>query len=282
MKTDIYQSITDRIIEQLEAGIAPWVKPWSGSSGQAVEPHNAVSGRVYNGVNWLVLSCSDYQSSGWLTFKQALELGGNVRTGEKGTQIVFWQFNTIKDDETGKEKSIPFAKAYTVFNVAQCENLDPAKLKLPTLPVPGQTTANQLAANCGANVQHGGSRAFFQLGGDFIRLPSFDSFTHADHYQSTLAHELTHWTGHKSRLDRQFGSRFGTDDYAFEELVAELGSAFICASIGVSLNCLQHADYIGNWLKILRNDKRAIFTAASKAKQAAEYILSAQPVAVAA
>jgi antirestriction protein ArdC len=272
-KTDIYQEVTDRIIASLEAGKAPWLKPWKdGKAGSVNEPHNAVTGRRYNGINWLILNCMPYASSGWLTYKQAVELGGNVRKGEKGVHIVFWQFNKRKDEKTGETKTIPFAKGYTVFNVEQCENLDPAKVKAPEPAVPGATSINALAASAGAIVQHGGNRAYYSSARDFIAMPSASDFKSIDHYQSTLAHELTHWTGHEKRCKRDFSGRFGNAAYAFEELVAEMGSAFICAQYGIALDGLQHAEYIGSWLETLKGDKRAIFTAASKAKEAVGFL----------
>ena len=271
--SDIYQEVTDRIVAALEQGKAPWLKPWKdGKSGNASEPHNAITGRRYNGVNWLVLNCSPYTSQGWVTYKQALELGGNVKKGEKGTPIVFWQFNKAKDEATGKVKNIPFAKGYTVFNLEQCESLDPSKVKLPEPPVLGSTSINALAASAGATVTHGGNRAYYSPARDFIAMPSADDFKSLDHYQSTLAHELTHWSGHETRCKRDFKNRFGSAAYAFEELVAEMGSAFICALYGVALEGLQHSDYIASWLETLKGDKRAIFTAASKAKEAVAFI----------
>ena len=280
--TDIYQTVTDRIIDALEQGTAPWLKPWADGKAGAQGPYNAVSGRGYNGINWLVLSCAPYASGGWLTFKQAKELGGSVRKGEKGTQIVFWSFPKIRDKETGEDKVVPFAKGYTVFHVEQCDGLDERKLKQPTPIVPGSTSINAIAAQAGARVNHGGSRAFYSPMSDAIGMPSAEAFKSADAYAGTLAHELVHWTGHKDRCDRQFGKRFGDDAYAFEELVAEIGSAFLCAQVGIPLDGLQHADYIGSWLSVLKQDKRAIFTASSQAKKAAEFLLPASEEALAA
>lgn len=272
--TDIYQTITDNIVAALEKGAAPWIKPWTAASGGSL-PHNAVSGRAYNGVNFIVLSCAAYASNGWLTYKQAKELGGNVRKGEKGTQIVFWSFPKVTDKETGEIKTVPFAKGFTVFNVEQCEGLDTSKLKGFTPTAQGATAINDLAANVGADVRHGGGSAYYHPTHDFIAMPSVDTFTSQEAYAGTLAHELVHWTGHKDRCDRQFGKRFGDDAYAFEELVAEIGSAFVCASAGIPLEGLQHDAYIASWLKVMKSDKRAIFTASSQAKKAADWLFSA-------
>ena len=271
---DIYQQVTDRIIAALEAGVTPWLKPWADSKAGAIGPHNAVTGRQYNGINWLILGSMPYASGAWLKFKQAKELGGTVRKGEKGTQIVFWSFPKIRDEETGKDKVVPFAKGYTVFHAEQCEGLNLDKIKHPAPIVAGETPINTIAVKSGAVVNHGGSRAFYNSGTDSIGMPSAASFQSADHYASTLAHELVHWTGHKSRCDRQFGKRFGDDAYAFEELVAEIGSAFVCAQAGIPLDGLQHDSYVASWLRVLKDDKRAIFTASSAAKKAAEMLLA--------
>ena len=274
---DIYQTVTDRIIAALEQGTAPWLKPWADGKCGTMGPYNAASGRPYNGINWLVLG-----SGGWLTFKQAKELGGSVRKGEKGTQIVFWSFPKIKDAETGEEKVVPFAKGYTVFAVEQCDGIDAAKLKAPAPITAGQTNINVIAAQAGAQVRHGGSRAYYSPSTDHVQMPSLDAFESADAYAGTLAHELVHWTGHQSRCDRQFGKRFGDDAYAFEELVAEIGSAFVCAQTGIALEGLQHDSYVASWLKVLKGDKRAIFTASSQAKKAAEFLLEQEEEALAA
>lgn len=272
---DIYQEVTDRIVSALETGSAPWLRPWrDGKSGSALEPFNAQSGRPYNGINLLILGSAPYASLGWLTFKQALDCGGNVRKGERGTMIIFWKFDAHKDEETGKVKTVPFARGYTVFNVEQCDGLDASKLKIPAAPIIGETDMNALATRVGAVVRHGGNRAFYTTAGDFVQMPGAETFKSVEHYQSTLAHELTHWTGNKARCAREFGRRFGDQAYAFEELVAEIGSAFLCARHGIALDGLQHPDYVASWLRVLKDDKRAIFTASSKAKEAAAFLMA--------
>lgn len=274
MNRDIYQEVTDRIVAALERGTVPWLRPWRDSkAGSALEPFNAATGRPYNGVNLLVLGTMPYPELGWVTFKQALDLGGNVRKGERGTGVVFWKIETREDEDTGERKKTFFARLYTVFNVEQCEGLDAAKLKRPAAPVAGATDMNAVASRVGAIVRHGGTKAFYTTAGDFVQLPSVEAFKSVEHYQATLAHELTHWTGHKSRCAREFGARFGDQAYAFEELVAEIGSAFLCARNGVPLEELQHPSYLASWLRVLKDDKRAIFTASSKAKQAAEFLM---------
>lgn len=272
---DIFQEVTDRIVAALESGAVPWHRPWrDDKSGSALEPYNAATGRPYNGVNLLILGSMPYSDLGWLTFNQAKELGGGVHKGEKGTMVIFWRFVEMKDDG-GETRTRPVARAYTVFNVAQCDGLDPAKLKAPAAPVAGETDINAIAQRAGAEVRHGGAKAFYTPSGDYIQVPSAAAFKSVEHYQATLAHELTHWTGHESRCAREFSKRFGDQSYAFEELVAEIGSAFLCAHIGLPLDGLQHPSYLASWLQVLKEDKRAIFTASSKAKQAAEFLTTA-------
>lgn len=278
MTRDIYQEVTDRIVAALETGTTPWLRPWrDGKSGSAIEPYNAVSGRPYNGINLLILGSMPYSSLGWLTFKQALELGGNVRKGERGTLVVFWKFDEYKkrgNDGSETLKTSVMARGYTVFNVEQCENLNLSKIKAPTMPTIGETDMNALATRVGAIVRHGGDRAYYNAHQDFVQMPGLEAFKDTQNYQSTLAHELTHWTGHEKRCAREFGNRFGDRAYAFEELVAEIGSAFLCAKSGIELEGLQHPNYLANWLSVLKSDKRAIFTASSKAREAASFLMA--------
>jgi len=266
-KFDVFQEVTDKIITALESGTSPWKKPWKDNGLDPFNPHNAVSGRSYNGINWLLLSLAPYASTGWLTYKQAQAIGGNVKKGEKGTMITYWQF-IEKEDNT----KFPMVRAFTVFNVEQCENLDESKMKKATDIIQGETDINEIAKSIGATVRHGGNRAYYTTNGDFISIPSMQDFIDIDNYKATLAHELVHWTGHKSRCDRQFGNRFGDNAYAFEELVAEIGSAFIGAKLSLDFATMQHDSYINSWLKVLKEDKRAIFTAASQAKKAVDFI----------
>ena len=271
-KRDFYQDITNQIIEQLESGTIPWLKPWKdGKNADPSMPYNAASKRAYNGVNVLILWGSNYHSNGWVTFKQALDLGGKVKKGEKGTLIAFWKFIN-KKDEDGEKSNFPVLRTYTVFNIEQCEDLT---LPLIEPVIVEKTTALELASHNGATVKHVGSKAFFSPVQDTISMPPQTNFSSHAHYDSTLLHELTHWSGHKSRLDRDFSGRFGTQSYAFEELVAEMGSAFLASSLGVSECTLQNTAYIKTWLTVLKNDKKAIFTASSKAKQAAEFLQEA-------
>lgn len=271
-KRDIYQEITDKIIGQLESGNIPWLKPWKdGKNADPSMPYNASTGRAYNGVNVLILWASDFESNGWLTYKQAQSFGGNVIKGEKGQTITFWKFFKKADESTGEERSFPMLRTYTVFNIDQCEGLE----KLPAIQpiITESTTALELALNNGANVRHLGNKASFSPSNDYITMPPQKNFSGVEAYESTLLHELTHWTGHKDRLERDFTGRFGSEAYAFEELVAEMGSAFLSASLGISECTLQHSAYLESWLKVLKSDKRAIFTASSKSKQATEFLL---------
>ncbi len=291
-KRDIYQAVTDRIIEALERGCPPWVRPWTPTSGDD-RPRNAVSGRPYHGVNqlllWATAQEAGFRTDRWLTYRQARELGGHVRQGEKGTLVVFWKFveheerdrdGNVVHDEDGNPRTrvIPFARGYTVFNVEQCDDLPESMLPVERDPdwEPFEE-AERLVQASGARIEHRGNRAFYRRSGDFIRIPPRGAFADQGGYYATLMHELTHWTGHESRLDRKFGRAFGDADYAFEELVAELGAAFLCANLGIQGE-LRHEGYISSWLEVLKQDKRAIFRAASLARKAAEYLEGIQPV----
>jgi len=279
-KRDIYQDVTDRIIEQLEAGTAPWVRSWQSTSINQM-PHNAKTGRPYNGVNvlmcWATQMQKGYTSNAWLTFKQAKELGGSVRKGEKGTTVVFWKFlKKTEQQPSGEDKAvtIPMARAYTVFNVEQCDGL-----KLPKR----ETAEEQLSDHerheaaehiidlSGAEVVLNGDKPCYVPAFDRVHMPELGAFNTAEDFYATHLHELTHWTGHRSRCDRDLTGRFGTESYAAEELIAELGAAFLCAELGIECK-LQHASYIDSWLRVLKQDKRAIFTAASMATKAATFL----------
>jgi antirestriction protein ArdC len=290
MKRDIYQSITDKIITALEAGVRPWHQPWSAGhmDGRVLLPlrHN---GMAYRGVNvlalWMTADEKGYGEPIWMTFKQALELGGCVREGEKGTQTVYADkiTRTEIDRKTGEESptEIHYMKGYTVFNVAQIEGL-PARYygtPAPVLePLPRIAHAEAFFTATRADIRHGGSRAYYATGSDHIQMPPFEAFRDAESYYATLAHEGTHWTRHASRLDRSFDQkRFGDEGYAMEELVAEMGSAFLCAGLELTPELRDdHAAYLDHWLKVLKADKRAIFTAAGHAQRAADFLHALQ------
>jgi antirestriction protein ArdC len=290
MKTDLYERVTAQIVASLEQGVKPWLKPWSAAAAQGVRPLRANS-EPYRGINVLMLwgAAADhgYACPVWMTFKQALELGGCVRKGEHGSLVVYASTftRTGTDDKTGEEseRDIPFLKGYTVFNVEQIDGL-PERFRAPAPALPAGLErierAEAFAASTGAVIRHGGNRAFFSPSGDFVQMPPFQAFRDAESYYAVLAHELTHWTGHKSRLDRTFGKRFGDKAYAFEELVAELGSAFLAADLALTPEPRpDHAGYLANWLEVLKADKRAIFTAASHAQRAADFLTTPSPAA---
>ena len=276
---ELFDSIAARISAKLEQGVRPWARPWTSRPGAMELPHNLKSGKAYRGANvfwlWLAQEAAGYESAAWLTYKQAADMGGNVRKGEKGTPVFFWSKFEKEDKATGEKKpGGMFAKAYTVFNVAQCEGIElPAALPCPP---EGErvAAAEALIAATGAVIRHGGTRAFYAPSTDTVQLPVFGDFASADGYYSTAFHELGHWTGHESRLNREFGKRFGDDAYAFEELVAELTAAFVCGSQGfASVERDDHAAYLANWIRVLKADSGAFVTAASQAQKAADLIL---------
>lgn len=290
-RQDIYTRITSKIVSALETGVRPWVTPWNAehAAGRITRPlrHN---GQPYTGINILSLWASateqGFAAPIWMTYRQAAELKAHVRKGEKGSPVVY--ANSITRTETDAasgtetERDIHFLKGYTVFNVEQIEGL-PAQYTAPASPrldVPERIArAEVFFAATGATLSHGGTRAFYRPSTDSIVLPPFEAFVDAESYYATLAHETTHWTAHESRLARDFGSRrFGSEGYAIEELVAELGAAFICADLDLALEPREdHASYLANWLEVLKADNRAIFSAASHAQRAADFIHGLQP-----
>jgi antirestriction protein ArdC len=287
-KQDVYTRITNQIVSHLEKGVRPWVRPWNAehAAGRITRPlrHN---GKPYSGINvlslWASAMAQNFAAPIWMTFKQASELDAHIRKGEKGSLVVYADSITRKetDERTGDEidREIPFLKGYTVFNVEQIEGLPEVYYAkaAPTLdPVARIDHAEKYFAALGATIRHGGNRAFYGIAADAIQMPPFETFQDADSYYATLAHECTHWTGSKTRLDRDFGGhRFGSEGYAVEELVAELGAAFLCADLELALEPRKdHASYIATWLKVLAADKRAVFTAAAHAQRAAEFINS--------
>jgi antirestriction protein ArdC len=292
-RQDVYSRITAQIIDSLEKGVRPWARPWNAehAAGPIGRPlrHN---GQPYTGINvvslWASAFARNFTAPLWMTFRQALELGGHVRKGEKGALVVYANsiVRTETDEATGdeNEKEIPFLKGYTVFNVDQVEGL-PAPyyaVAAPRLdPAARIERAEKFFAATGATVEHGGNHAFYSIATDSIRMPAFETFRDAESYYGILGHETVHWVGGKRRLDRAFaGNRFGSEAYAVEELVAELGAAFICADLELGLEPREdHAAYIASWLKVLSHDSRAIFTAAAQAQRAADFLHSATATA---
>lgn len=292
-RVNLYDEVTTRIVRELEAGRVPWVQPWGRPGGTAPGlPRNALTARHYSGVNVLILWGAviehGFASQGWLTFKQAIEAGGAVRKGERGTTVVYAdrfvpEAEKARAVETGDAaKAVPFLRRFTVFNVAQCDGLRPGLAPEP-VPLPDREIvpiAERVIAASGVTVRIGGDRAFYAPGPDVVQVPPQPAFFDQVNYYRTCLHELTHATGHPARLDRKLATAFGTKDYAREELVAELGSAFLCAALGI-VPTVRHADYIGPWLDVLRADNRAIFRAASAATKAADWLLDRDRAAVA-
>jgi antirestriction protein ArdC len=292
MKQDVYSRITDRIVASLEQGVRPWHRPWNAehAAGKITRPLR-VGGQPYSGINvfmlWSEAMDAGYSAPIWMTFRQARELGGHVRKGEHGTTVVYASTfkKTEADEETGEdvERNIPFMKGYTVFNVEQIEDLPAHYYATAAAPVlePAQRDARAEAffAHTGVAVNHGGNRAYYTVAADRIQMPPFEFFEDPESYYSTLGHETCHATRHPDRLDRDFGrKRWGDEGYAMEELVAELGSAFLCADLDLTPEVREdHAAYIENWLTVLKNDKRAIFTAAAHAQRAADFLHGLQP-----
>ncbi|TIU54606.1 MAG: DUF1738 domain-containing protein [Mesorhizobium sp.] len=286
-RASLYSEITDRIIADLERGEVPWVKPWGSAKTGLGLPKNAATGSSYSGINILILWGAvidrSYPGQNWLTFRQALSLGGNVRKGEHGTTIVHADRFVPKDEkerakaEDAEPQAVPYLKRFTVFNVAQCEGL-PEHLCRDAEPLPEREIipqAEALTRASGADIRIGGDRAFYMPSADFVQLPPQPAFFEQVNYYRTALHELGHWTGHPTRLARDFSGSFGTKTYAREELVAELTAAFTCSSLGIEPT-VRHADYIASWLKVLREDNRAIFRAASLASKAADFLLAFQ------
>lgn len=289
-KEDVYSRVTNRIIDDLEKGTLTWVQPWQAGhvAGSVSRPLRAV-GIPYRGVNVLMLWAAAMEANFccpiWLTYKQAQELGGHVRKGERGSLVVYAStFKKTQQDENGEEveAAIPFMKGYTVFNVEQIDKL-PAHFyarvePTHTTPLDRITHLENFFAATRADIRQGGNRAFYRIDTDFIQMPELQAFHNVEGYYATAAHELTHWTRHKSRLDRDLGrKRFGDAGYAMEELVAEIGAAFLCADLGITPEPREdHAAYISIWLKALKNDKRAIFSAAGHAQRAVDYLQGLQ------
>jgi antirestriction protein ArdC len=280
-KRDVYQTVTSQIVTAIEQGVGSWRMPWHTSGRFAFSPINVTSKKPYRGINtvclWAAAQSKGYGSGEWATYQQWQERGAQVRKGEKSTLVVFWKFangtRETEDDTASNGSRLLFTRGYSVFNAAQVDGYNPpADSPVPMLERIQQAEA--FFSSVGAVVQHGGNRAFYSPASDHIQMPPFQAFRESVAYYSTLAHEHTHWTAPASRCDRQLGKRFGDSAYAAEELIAELGAAFTCAHLGLSTEPrADHAAYINSWLKVLKTDKRAIFTAASKAQQATDWLV---------
>lgn len=284
---NIHQDITNRILTAMKSGTLPWIKPWS-SMGSGAMPRNAITQRAYSGCNvpllWLTAQESGYASNLWATYQQAKAAGGQVRGGSKATRVVY-AATFEKESDAGKVEHIPFLKAFSVFNIAQIDGLESLQPKpAPVNPETRDAQCDEFLRLTMADIRHGEGRAYYRPEHDFIMLPPFETFNSASGYYATALHELTHWTKLERRCNRGFENKFGTEAYAMEELVAELGAAFMCAEFGYDATT-QHAAYIQSWIKLLEGNPRAFVTAASKASAAVEYLrrsLIAEPMAIAA
>jgi antirestriction protein ArdC len=282
-KRDVYATVTAQIINAIEQGVGNWRMPWHTSGRFASSPINATSRKAYRGINtvvlWAAAESKGYDSGEWATYAQWQERKAQVRKGEKSTTVVFWKFasGTAENqdgegDQPATASRLLFTRGYAVFNAGQVDGYTPKAEPVVMMPERIER-ADAWFQSIGADVRNGGNRAYFSPGSDHIQMPPFAAFVENVSYYSTLAHEHTHWTAKSERCDRQLGKRFGDSAYAAEELIAELGAAFVCASLGLSTEPREdHAQYIQSWLTVLRADKRAIFTAASKAQQAADYL----------
>jgi antirestriction protein ArdC len=286
----LHDTVTARIVAELEQGRFPWVQPWASSGVTPLGlPQNAATGRTYSGINILLLWAAAIEqgrpSQRWLTYRQALGMGGAVRKGEKGTMVVYADTFIPRAEQEKAATSgeaarrVGFLKRFTVFHVDQCEGL-PAEPDAPQLPGWSEVIPHveKVIAATSAEIRIGGSMAFYSPSHDFIQVPPQEAYFEPINWYRTTLHELGHWTGHTSRLDRGFSGRFGGSAYAREELVAELCSAFLCAELGVAPT-VRHADYLGSWLQVLKEDSRAIFQAASLASRAADYVMGRTAIA---
>ncbi len=290
-RQSLYAAVTDKIVRELEAGRLPWVQPWGGANPALGMPQNGATRRRYSGINILILWGAvieqGFAQQAWLTFRQALALGGAVRKGERGTTVVFADRFVPKNgdgaapspacDQDGHEpdRSVPFLKRFTLFNIEQCDGLPP-ELYAQAAPVPQGLIvpeAEALIRATGAKFRIAGDRAFYDPSRDTVVVPPPQAFFEPINWHRTAFHELGHWTGHESRLSREQSGANGSKAYAREELVAEMAGAFVCASLNI-VPTVRHADYLGEWLTVLREDSRAIFRAASAASKAADYLLA--------
>jgi antirestriction protein ArdC len=278
---DIYEKVTRQIIEAMERGAGSYRMPWHMTGADRFAPANAASRRPYRGINvlllWLLADHHGYTSGEWATYNQWQELGAQVRKGEKAALIVFWKISERSPEETDEQeepssnRSI-LARGYHVFNAAQVDGYAPKAA--PVLSESERVeSAERFFSLQNVTLEHGGSRACYSPQDDVIHMPPFSCFRDAASYYSVLGHEETHATGAKHRLDRDLKSRFGEESYAMEELVAELGAAFLCSTLGLASEPrADHAAYLSGWLKVLKQDKRAIFTAASQAQKAVDWM----------
>lgn len=286
MKTTIYETITKQIVAAIEEGAGLYKMPWHRSRNDITSPKNAATNRSYRGLNvislWMIAEARQFSSGTWATYQQWQEKGAQVRKGEKSASVFFWK--NLREGQEGESDSADedgsrarfVARAYNVFNADQVDGYE-----APVVPALSEEerigAADRFFAAIPAKVEFGGGSACYAPLIDMVRMPEFGSFESAKAFYSVFAHELTHWSGAKARLNRDLSGRFGSEAYAMEELVAEIGAAFISGQLGLpSVPRTDHAPYIATWLKVLKNDSRAIFTAASKAQAAADYLTGFQ------
>jgi len=289
-RPDVHARVTARILADLERGVRPWMRPWEAghAGGRIVRPLRA-TGQPYRGINtlmlWMTAVERGYASPYWMSYRQAQVLGGQVRRGEHGTLVVFAGTLT-RPEQTGEgeesEREIPFLKSYTAFNAAQIDGLpDRFRAPAPVAVEPMQRigVAERFFAATGIAIRYGGVKAFYALGGDYVQMPPFEAFCDAESFAAVLGHEMVHATRHPKRLNRDLGrKRWGDAGYAAEELVAEIGSAFLCADLGITPEVREdHAAYIATWLTVLRNDARVIVSAAAHAQRAVDFLHALQP-----
>jgi antirestriction protein ArdC len=292
-KPSIHLQVTDSIVVLLERGTLPWRQTWKTSGGTASPvPANLVTGRAYRGINRIILWTSTltkgYPSHAWATYRRIAQAGGHIRKGERGTQVVLYRPYVLRDSaqpgetvvhhrDVEADRAVWLMRSFTVFNAAQCGGLP--QVTTPVAPPEDAIpAARQFLAHVNAAVQHGGDRACYLPSDDRIHLPSFDAFTSPEAYYATSLHEHVHWTGNRSRLNRlEQGAAYGSPAYAFEELTAELGAAFLCADLSIRGDLEHHASYLQSWLTVLKQDPKALFRAAADANRATDYLVALQP-----
>lgn len=283
-KRDAYSVITERICEQLDKGVVPWDKPWKAISGDG--PTSLSTLKPYRGVNVMLLGCTamahGYESPFWTTFKQAKERGGSVRKGEHGTPVVLWKPVTKQSENESEDKPDTYLmmRYYTVFNVEQCDGIEGIPVVEPLPPFDSIERAESVLGSMPSRpmLRHGGDRAYYSPTLDYVQMPQPQSFDRPESYYSVLAHEMVHATGHSSRLNRkgiEASAPFGSETYSREELVAEIGSAFVMSHCGIEPNVPRSASYIASWLRVLKDDRKMIATAAAQAAKASDWIVQA-------
>lgn len=283
MKQDVYTIVTQAIIDAIERDPGDPIMPWHRGGANAV-PHNALTEQEYRGVNilnlWVVGQVAGFTSNVWGTYKQWQALGAQVRKGAKSTPVIFYKQVVRRSDDGDEEETIRILKYSTAFNADQVDGWQPPTPDITAPPLERLEVVDAIIADTGARIIERGTSAFYRPTTDTVHMPDPDRFldtpggTRTENFYAVLLHELTHWTGHSTRCARDLRNRFGSEAYAMEELVAELGAAFCCARLGISPSPREdHAQYLANWLKVLKSDKKAIFTAAAKAQAAVDYLL---------